>query len=472
MNSSIFYLSSTCELIEPCDNYGLRHCDFQLWCVLLMFFLASVEALTSAKNVFVFAYLLRRRGAIPTAVRSHQSAQDVDNNKKANNRPVVGNAIKLSTVHTVPQDAHLHKVVLSAEAQQDTVIQDTSIGTGNSLQADHTVSDRNTLHQSRSPIQVNTATMQTTRSDAHPTGDSKAGNSSKGARVNTRARPTIAGTGAHSNADMFYLVAACMNTIYGANVAIRGREYLFDRWPASNFEVQIYFVIGAWATQGYMAAMLCLTLELFIALKAPFWHRQVWTRRRYAVAQALIASTNGFVFYAAGELINPIGLGAYNPKSYTTMANPRPETAVFYYCSLLFENLTFPFQIILNVLTFIDLRRRSRAQAPTVNSNGSHTLASSAIDSSATRARLLKNAELTFILCARYLVVYGLFFVGYVLVALGVSFNAYIYLYACFGLYLNGIGDGYLQSVFNRRFKFAVEELFRGRFFRRIFQIL
>lgn len=275
----------------------------------------------------------------------------------------------------------------------------------------------------------------------------------------------------HSNADIFYLVAACANTCYGLNAAIRGREYLFDRWPGSALEVNIYFVFGMSTVHTYLLSMFSLTLELYIALRAPFWHRRVWTRRRVALSQVVLAVTSGLCFYTAGAVLNPVGLATYNPISYMCLINPRLSNA-FQHCSLAIVNLTFLSTLIINVLTFINLYRRQRtAQSQTIISQSvAHPNSSNAFDWSASRARRLRNAQLTFILCARFLLLYGLAYLVYVLLALGVPSDVLAVLY--YGLFLNGVGDGFLQWILNRRYRLAVQMLCQCNRLRCLFQLL
>ena len=317
-------------------------------------------------------------------------------------------------------------------------------------------------HQSGSTYEIRAETM-LLRSDSHSTNRSNTDSGgSQSVLVNTRTHSVNTGINqqTHSNADLFYLIAACANVFYGLNGTIRGREYLFNRWPASALEVSIYCVIGMSCTHTYLVSMLCLTLELYIALRAPFWHRRVWTRRRVAVSQALIAVTSGLLFYTAGFVFSPIGLAAYNPISYMNVINPRLSNA-FQFCVLAMVNVTFLSTLLINILTFINLRHRSRihthVRSDAVGQSFVQHTSSSALESNATRARRLRSAQLTFILCARFLVLYGLAYVVYVLLALGVPSDLIAVLY--YGLFLNGVGDGFLHWALNRRFRLAVEGL-------------
>ena len=533
-----------------CNGYDLPHCDFDLWRASLLFSIAFLTAVTNAKNILVFAFLMRRRIIYPTPSRSFHSVQDVGNRNTNTNiyvHDAVESVIALAPIPEVPQVGRLSaeatvenvlreplttttKVKWKQECQSDsdksfspcpsakeenssleTVTRQRSYsqpsrcssiaGAPNSQSPnqnqlrstaiDHPLwdptfryrssSQTNTRplpsrsHQSRSTNEIRSETMRL-RSDSRSTNKSNTGSGgSQSVLVNTRTHSVNTGTNLqpHSNADLFYLIAACANMFYGLNGAIRGREYLFNRWPASVLEVDIYSVIGMSCTHTYLVSMLSLTLELYIALRAPFWHRRVWTRRRVAFTQALIAVTSGLLFYTAGVVFSPIGLAAYNPISYMNGISPHLSNA-FQFCALAMVNVTFLSTLLINILTFINLRRRSRThtqiRSDVVGQSFCQHTSSSALDSNATRARRLRSAQLTFILCARFLVLYGLAYVVYVLFALGVPSDVIAVLY--YGLFLNGVGDGFLHWTLNRRFRLAVEGLCQCSRLQCIFKLL
>ena len=237
------------------------------------------------------------------------------------------------------------------------------------------------------------------------------------------------------NSDFFFLMVSIYNLIFCLGSIYNVPYVLKNSRPNNYFEILIMGILFASYFYVYATALLITSLEIWLAVQTPFWHRIHVTKKRVIIC-CLLCTTSCVLFHIVPEIISPGKGYIYIEELFITSISPEETVLIIYNTwplMLSIESL-ITFVVALVVVIIVKKHNYSRARILGITRNLVR-------DSCQCRKMLL-----TFIHLTRFCMLWFLF----LFVFTYFKENTQIY----FGLiFLNCIGDGTIQCFLMPRYK-------------------